>query len=101
MNDIDTLIERLENEETSKYAKLFDEVAAALKALKAERDALKIESAQDASAVEDLADKLVAAKEARDHYLAFVERMTRQKAEPYFAKEAKAVIAQFGGRNGL
>ena len=42
-------------------------------------------------------DRFLELEKQRDELLAFVERVSRQKVEPYFAKEAAAVIAAVRG----
>lgn len=55
------------------------------------------EAAQRLEGYRDIAQRLNIAEQQRDNLLAFVERVSKQKVEPYFAKEAAYVIASVKG----
>ena len=55
------------------------------------------EAAQRLEGYRDIAQRLNVAEQQRDNLLAFVERVSKQKVEPYFAKEAAYVIANVKG----
>jgi len=55
------------------------------------------EAAQRLKGYRDIAQRLNVAEQQRDNLLAFVERVSRQKVEPYFAKEAIAALASAKG----